>query len=105
VLEEVGRDLPVYAFSLITRVSNADDSVEEPLYWSTYGTRFYKYSQLLHKRDAGELTGEETASLASWRRNCPPTWWLDWLQRRLRNHTEKPSRCWTCWRETGWRFS
>jgi hypothetical protein len=87
VLEEVGADLPVYAFSLITRVSNADDSVEEPLYWSTYGTRFYKYSQLLHKRDAGELTDEESASLAGLEAELPADLVADWLQRRLRNHT------------------
>lgn len=87
VLEEVGHDLPVYAFSLITRVSNADDSVEEPLYWSTYGTRFYKYSQLLHKRDAGEMSDEETASLAALEAELPADLIADWLQRRLRNHT------------------
>ncbi|MES2464962.1 MAG: DUF4127 family protein [Armatimonadota bacterium] len=87
VLEEVGAELPVYAFSLITRVSNADDSVEEPLYWSTYGTRFYKYSQLLHKRDAGELTEDESASLTSLEAELPADMVADWLQRRLRNHT------------------
>jgi hypothetical protein len=87
VLEEVGRALPVYAFSLITRVSNADDCVEEPLYWATYGTRFYKYSQLLHKRDAGELTDDEAQSLAHLEAELPADLIDDWLQRRLRNHT------------------
>ncbi len=87
VLEGIGSRLPVYAFSLITRVSNADDSVEEPLYWSDYGTRFYKYSQLLHKRDAEELTEEESASLAGLESELPADLVADWLQRRLRNHT------------------
>lgn len=87
VLEEIGADLPVYAFSLITRVSNADDSVEEPLYWATYGTRFYRYSQLLHKREAGELTDDEAASLAGLEAELPADLVTDWLQRRLRNHT------------------
>jgi hypothetical protein len=87
VLEEVGVHLPVYAFSLITRVSNADDSVEEPLYWSTYGTRFYRYSQLLHRRDAGELTAEEEEALAGLEAELPADLVADWLQRRLRNHT------------------
>ncbi|MBC8101288.1 MAG: DUF4127 family protein, partial [Cytophagales bacterium] len=84
LLEEIGRNKPVYAFSLITRVSNADDSVEEPLYWSTYGTRFYRYSQLLHKRDAGAATPDELGNLLALEAELPPDLIADWLQRRLR---------------------
>ncbi|MBC8103402.1 MAG: DUF4127 family protein, partial [Cytophagales bacterium] len=87
LLEEIGRNKPVYAFSLITRVSNADDSVEEPLYWSTYGARFYRYSQLLHKRDAGAATPDELGNLLALEAELPPDLIADWLQRRLRNHT------------------
>lgn len=87
VLEEVGKDRPVYAFSLITRVSNADDCVEEPLYWAEYGTRFYRYSHLLHKRDRDALEPEEAADLARLEAALPAELVADWLQRRLRNHT------------------
>ncbi len=77
---------PVYLFGLITRVSNADDCVEEPDYWATWGTRFYKFSALLHKQDAGELTDDETQSLQTLRDELPPDLVNDWLARRLRNH-------------------
>ena len=88
LLEEIGEaGKPVYAFSLITRVSNADDCVEEPLYWATYGTRFYRYSHLLHKRDAGALEAGEAEAIAALEAEIPPEMIADWLQRRLRNHT------------------
>jgi hypothetical protein len=77
---------PVYAFSLITRVSNADDCVEEPLYWADYGTRFYRLSGLLHRQEAGDLRTEELETLAHLYAELPPAHIADWLQRRLRNH-------------------
>ncbi len=85
-LTEAGKR--VYAFSLLTRVSNADDSVEEPLYWADWGTRFYRYSQLWHQRDSGAaLTGDEAQTLADLEAVLPPHYLSDWLERRLRNHT------------------
>ncbi len=76
--------LPIYAFSLVTRVSNANDAVEEPPYWAEYGERLYTLSQLLDRRRQGqavedELTGLEAAIPADHRR--------DMLRRRLRNHS------------------
>jgi len=68
----------VYAFALITRVSNADDCVEEPLYWKTYGTRFYQLSQALHKGD--------TDTIAALQAQLPAEQVRDWLVRRERNH-------------------
>jgi hypothetical protein len=88
VLEEIGAGgKPVYAFSLITRVSNADDAVEEPLYWEEYGTRFYRYAALLHKREQGTLAPGEATAIAALEAELPPRLVADWLQRRLRNHT------------------
>ena len=85
VLEQIGK--PVYAFSLITRVSNADDAVEEPGYWASYGTRFYRYSQLLHRREANELAADESGVLDALGAELPADLSADWLSRRLRNHT------------------
>ena len=76
----------VFAFGLITRVSNADDCVEEPLYWKTWGTRIYALSQLLHKQSAGALTVEEAGRLAELRAEIPGRNVSDWLGRRARNH-------------------
>lgn len=78
---------PVYVFGLITRVSNADDCVEEPLYWATYGTRFYQYSALLHKRDKEALEIGDAERIAQLESEIPAPLIADWLQRRLRNHT------------------
>ncbi len=89
VLDELSRaGKLIYAFSLITRVSNADDCVEEPDYWCTFGTRFYRYSQLLHRREAGALEPGDAEALEALRNEeLPPHLVSDWLQRRLRNHT------------------
>lgn len=88
VLEEISRlEKVVYAFGLITRVSNADGSVEEPLYWENYGTRFYRYSGLLHKREAKALEPDEVEALRQLERELPENLIADWLHRRLRNHT------------------
>ncbi|GAB4453344.1 MAG: DUF4127 family protein [Armatimonadaceae bacterium] len=88
VLENISAlDKPVYAFGLITRVSNADGNVEEPFYWKEYGTRFYQYSGLLHKREERALDAADHESLARLERELPANLIGDWLQRRLRNHT------------------
>lgn len=87
-LEEIGAaGTSVYAFSLITRVSNANDAVEEPLYWKEWGTRFYRYSALLHKREISALEPGDSEALAALEAELPPALVDDWLQRRLRNHT------------------
>jgi hypothetical protein len=76
--------LYVSAFNVITRVSNSDDSFEEPLYWATYGSRIYRYSQLLDR----QLQGQEVAAeLDALRSELPPEHLADFLKRRLRNHT------------------
>jgi hypothetical protein len=86
VLGELKRarpDLQILAFNVITRVSNADDNIEEPLYWSEYGTRFYRFSQLLDRAARGEAVEEALREL---RAELPLAYVDDFLRRRLRNH-------------------
>ncbi len=90
LLERIGAKVPVHAFSLITRVSNADDNVEEPLYWKDWGTKLYAYARLAHRHEerhqSGELTEDERVQLGTLRSTVPPELASDWLTRRLRNH-------------------
>ncbi len=85
VLEDINARCPVHAFSLITRVSNADDAVEEPAYWAEWGTAFHRYARLAHQAECGVL--EDAAALAESEARLPADLKADWLTRRLRNHT------------------
>ncbi len=85
LLEDINPRCPVHAFSLITRVSNADDAVEEPDYWADWGTAFYKYARLRHQAELGVL--EDADALAHLEARLPADLNADWLGRRLRNHT------------------
>ncbi|WP_395144561.1 DUF4127 family protein [Armatimonas sp.] len=76
----------VYAFVLITRVANANDCVEEPLWWKTFGTRCYALSQLLHKQTVGALEPGETDKIAAIRADVPAEHIREFLTRRERNH-------------------
>lgn len=75
--------LPIYGFSLVTRVSNADDAVEEPAYWAEHGEALYALSQLLDRHRRGHEVGAELARLEA---AVPAAHRRDWLRRRLRNH-------------------
>ncbi|MCU0513487.1 MAG: DUF4127 family protein [Anaerolineae bacterium] len=75
---------PLTAFNVITRLPDADDAVEEPDYWAQYGRRLHRYSQLLHRRAAGQPVQPELDALAA---ELPPALLADLMQRRLRNHT------------------
>ncbi len=85
LLAELNPSCPVHAFSLITRVSNADDAVEEPDYWASWGTRFYRFARLTHQAETGVVTDAD--ELARLEAALPPDLKADWLGRRLRNHT------------------
>lgn len=87
ILEEIQPRCPVHAFSLITRVSNADDCVEEPEYWARWGTKFYRFARLTHQSERDLLTAKEAGELANLREALPTDLVADWLIRRLRNHT------------------
>jgi len=85
LLAEINPVCPVHAFSLITRVANADDAVEEPTYWASWGTKFSQYARLTHQAERGEL--QDAQLLARLDAELPPNLKTDWLTRRLRNHT------------------
>lgn len=87
LLAELNAHCPVHAFSLITRVSNADDAVEEPEYWAQWGTTFYRYARLAHGAEQGALTDAERQDLVELEQRLPPDLTADWMARRLRNHT------------------
>lgn len=84
LLEQINPRCSVHAFSLITRVSNADDAVEEPDYWAEWGTRFYLYARLWHQAELGVL--EDVDALTEMEARLPEALKSDWLTRRLRNH-------------------
>jgi hypothetical protein len=87
LLAEVNEQCPVHAFSLITRVSNADDCVEEPLYWAQWGMKFYRYARLAHEAESGALDEAGRQELGVLEAVIPADEKADWLTRRLRNHT------------------
>jgi len=84
LLEQINPTCPIHAFSLITRVSNADDAVEEPEYWAEWGTTFYQYAKLWHQTELGVL--EDVDALTEMETRLPEALKSDWLTRRLRNH-------------------
>ncbi len=51
-------ELRILGFNVITRVSNADDAVEEPAYWAGYGRRLYQLSGLLDREALGETVAD-----------------------------------------------
>jgi len=87
VLAQINTKRPVHAFSIVTRVANADDGAEEPLYWRQWGTQFYRWALLTHKREAAALSDEECKELSALDETLPGDMRADWLTRRLRNHT------------------
>jgi hypothetical protein len=76
--------LAIYGFNVVTRVSNANDAVEEPTYWAEHGEGLYALSQLLDRRRRGEPVAGELARLEA---AIPAAHRRDFLARRLRNHT------------------
>jgi hypothetical protein len=89
ILEKIGKSVPVHGFSIITRAANANDCVEEPLYWKEWGTRCHLYSKMAHKALAGEIQGgsDEAEEFRKLEAQIPSEVRNDWLLRRLRNHT------------------
>ncbi|MBA3943889.1 MAG: DUF4127 family protein [Herpetosiphonaceae bacterium] len=75
--------LQLLGFNLVTRVSNADHSGEEPAYWARYGTRLYQLSQLMDRQQQGEDVTHDMAHLVA---AVPEPYRQDFLHRRARNH-------------------
>ncbi len=86
-LAAINSHCPVHAFSLVTRVSNADDAVEEPAYWAQWGTKCYAYARLTHQQQNSALDAGGQQELQALQALLPPAVLADWLGRRLRNHT------------------
>lgn len=76
--------LVIYAFNVITRVSNSNNAFEEPAYWIDQGVDLYRLSQLLDRHAQGQAVEEELTALQA---TIPATHLQDFVQRRLRNHT------------------
>lgn len=76
--------LPTTVFNLIMRIPDADDAIEEPVYWAQYGRRLHRLSQLIHRQDAGEPVDDALQALAA---TIPQEILYDFARRRLRNHS------------------
>ena len=88
LLEQINPGCPVHAFSLITRVSNADDAVEEPDYWAEWGTAFYRYARLRHQAEVGVL--EDADALMELEARLPADLKADWLTPAASPATSRP---------------
>ncbi len=77
--------LQLYGFNLVTRIPNANDSVEEPDYWAQYGTQIHRYSAAMHRAQFGDSAAEAEADALS--DLIPEEAIADFTRRRLRNHT------------------
>ncbi len=82
-IRQANPGLSVSGFNVITRISRNNDNFEEPLYWSDYGERMYRFSQLLDQQKQGEKVTFELAEIQA---QIPGEHIDDFLRRRLRNH-------------------
>ncbi|MCW1966836.1 MAG: DUF4127 family protein [Anaerolineae bacterium] len=73
-----------FVFNVIQRTSNADDAIEEPLYWANDGRRLYDYSRVLDLALQGNAVAMAQRAVAE--QAIPPDIRHDWLTRRARNH-------------------
>jgi hypothetical protein len=78
-------NLPVFAFNVIQRISNADDNTEEPLFWGEYGVALYQYSRALDLALSGDAQAQQDCRTLE--AHIPAEHRQAWLARRLRNHT------------------
>ena len=77
---------PLYASSVIQRVSRANSSEEEKPYWAEYGSRMFRLSYLEHKSALGEASAAEIAERDALKLDIPPELTADYLGIRARNH-------------------
>jgi Protein of unknown function (DUF4127) len=78
-------NLPVFAFNVIQRISNANDNTEEPLFWGEYGVALYQYSRALDMALSGDARAQQDCRTLE--AHIPEEHRQAWLARRLRNHT------------------
>jgi hypothetical protein len=78
--------LPIYASSVILRISRDNSSEEEKDYWATYGSSMFHLSYLEHKLALAIATEDEQAELDGLKRDIPQEVYDDYLAGRKRNH-------------------
>lgn len=78
-------ELPIYAFNILQRISNADDNGEEKPYWDRYGRAMFRLSQLTDAVGRADRP-EDRAELARLRETIPADLVEDYLATRRRNH-------------------
>lgn len=82
-IAELAGQMPIYAFNVITRIPDADDAIEEPLYWGQHGRHLHRYSQRIHQV---ETDASVSGDLHQLRSQIPDDAVQDFAARRLRNH-------------------
>ena len=85
-LKAANPNRPIYASSVIQRVSRANSSEEERPYWAEYGSRMFRLSYLEHKMALSETTVDEIAEKDKLLRDIPPEIYADYMKIRARNH-------------------
>lgn len=79
-------DCPIYASSVIQRVSRDNSSEEERPYWSEYGSRIFRLSYLEHKSGLDEASEAEVAERDRLKKEIPTEIYNDYMNIRTRNH-------------------
>ena len=79
------KNIKVYAFSSIMRISNNNINEEEKFYWDKYGKKLFDYSFFLHK---SQITKENEAhsKYTCIERTIPDEIMYDFLKTRKRNY-------------------
>ncbi|MBQ7450104.1 DUF4127 family protein [bacterium] len=79
------KNIKVYAFSSIMRISNNNINEEEKFYWDTYGKKLFDYSFNLHK---SQITKENEAhsKYTCIERTIPDEILYDYIKTRKRNY-------------------
>jgi hypothetical protein len=78
--------LPIWASSVILRISRANSSEEEKDYWAIYGSAMFRLSYLEHKTSLGVASPHEQAESSDLSRRIPQEVYQDYLAGRQRNH-------------------
>lgn len=74
--------MQIEAFNLVARVSAANDSFEDPEYWSTHGLRIWKYGWIEDRLQRGMASEEEQAEWEQLKSEIPAEYLRDFIERR-----------------------
>ena len=84
-LKQINSKIEIHAFILIMRVSNYDNSSEEPDYWENFGKSIWKYSWLYDKNSKAGLSPAEADELKNVNESIPQEILKDYHDRRGNN--------------------